>query len=166
MFYVSSIKGDKIGVTDTADGVEEFYTDSQIVQFLESKVDIYGTSYYNHKANCSVIKINQNLNVDLLRTLLSSWKKLHNQWEGHKVEDLLASSKVGTRITVQYIVQCSNGTKERGQTVLTRVDNDYWDFKDTSNVMSGKFGDSRFAAQALEIACIYSTPLRIGVDYV
>lgn len=46
MFYVSSLKGNKIGITDTRDNKEEFYSNKEIVQFVESKVvDIYGVSH-------------------------------------------------------------------------------------------------------------------------
>lgn len=36
MFYISSIKDNNFGVTDTEDGVEEFYTRTQIFQFSKS----------------------------------------------------------------------------------------------------------------------------------
>lgn len=41
MFYISSIKDNNFGVTDTEDGVEEFYTRTQILQFSKS-IDIDG----------------------------------------------------------------------------------------------------------------------------
>lgn len=41
MFYISSIKDNNFGVTDTEDGVEEFYTRTQIFQFSKS-IDIDG----------------------------------------------------------------------------------------------------------------------------
>lgn len=41
MFYISSIKDNNFGVTDTEDGVEEFYTRTQILQFSKS-LDIDG----------------------------------------------------------------------------------------------------------------------------
>ena len=44
MFYVSSISGSKIGVTDTADGVEEFVTKDGISCYLARGVFILGAS--------------------------------------------------------------------------------------------------------------------------
>ena len=41
MFYISSIKDNNFGVTDTEDGVEEFYTRAQIFQFAKN-LDIDG----------------------------------------------------------------------------------------------------------------------------
>lgn len=41
MYYISSIKDNNFGVTDTKDGVEEFYTRAQIFQFSKN-LDIDG----------------------------------------------------------------------------------------------------------------------------
>lgn len=37
MFYVSDIRGDNIGITDTSDSVTEFYLNKQIVGFVENR---------------------------------------------------------------------------------------------------------------------------------
>lgn len=165
MFYVSSINGDKIGVTDTSDSVEEFYTDAQIAKFLKGKVvDIYGTSYYNYKANCTVLEINKVITSEKLKSLLADWRKVHNQWTGHQVEDYLASAKIGTKIIVEYVYTGDGDRKQhRGTTVIKKLSYDEWCYEDTDNTMSGKTGDSRFAAWCLEVACIYSKMTGITV---
>lgn len=53
MFFVSSIKGNRIGITDSDDMVEEFFSESDVVRFVEKdKLNIYGLTVYNHKAEC------------------------------------------------------------------------------------------------------------------
>lgn len=42
MFYVSSIKKNKYGITDTKDGVEEFYNKKEIKQFINAGIEIDG----------------------------------------------------------------------------------------------------------------------------
>lgn len=165
MFYVSSIDGEKIGVTDTRDGKEEFYTDSQIAKFLKDKVaDIYGTDYYNHKANCTVIEINKTITSTKLKSLIANWREVHNRWTGHPVEDYLASAKIGTKVIVEYIYTGDGDRRpSRGTTVIEKLSYDEWLYKDEDNTMSGKTGDSRFAAWCLEVACIYGRPLSISI---
>lgn len=46
MFYVSSKRGDKLGVTDTKDGVEEFYTREELASFYRNDgIKIVGFDY-------------------------------------------------------------------------------------------------------------------------
>lgn len=46
MFYVSSIKNDLLGVTDTDDGVEEFYSKEELSKIsLENRIGINGFTY-------------------------------------------------------------------------------------------------------------------------
>lgn len=167
MYYVSSVvdKDRKIGVTDTKDGVEEFYTDAQIAKFLQDKVvDIYGTSYYNYKANCTALEINKTLSSTKLKNLLAEWKKLHNQWTGHPVEDYLAEAKIGTVIEVDYYSKDTTGKTHRGTTTLKKLSYDEWKYEDKNNVASGRVDDSRFAAWALEVSCVYSKPKNIVIS--
>lgn len=57
MFYVSSMRGNRIGVTDTYDGVEEFYTRDDLGCFLARGISILGVSFKNSNGvlNVSVI---------------------------------------------------------------------------------------------------------------
>lgn len=46
MFYVSSKNGDKLGVTDTKDNVEEFYTKEELADFFfNHRIRISGVTY-------------------------------------------------------------------------------------------------------------------------
>lgn len=49
MFYISSKKGDKYGITDTSDGVEEFYTESRIVDMVLQGLRVDGCSYSSNE---------------------------------------------------------------------------------------------------------------------
>lgn len=164
MFYVSSLKDNKIGITDTRDNKEEFYSNKEIVQFVESKVaDIYGVSVFNHEADCTVLQTDKSLSSSKLKELLTNWKNLHNPWTGVKVQDYLAEAKVGTIIDVDYITTDSSGRPHRGNTVIKKLDYDNWKYEDTNNTASGDIGNSRFAAWTLEVACIYSKCQRLSI---
>lgn len=167
MFYVSSVidKDRKIGVTDTKDGVEEFYTDAQVAKFLvEDKIDIYGTSYYNYKANCTALKINQILSVSKLTDLVNKWKKVHNQWTGYPVEDYLAEAKIGTTIRVDYFYHADgDGRTHNGTTVIKKLNYDEWSYVDDNNCASGGKGSNRFAGWCLEVSCVYSSRFNISI---
>ena len=54
MFYVSSMSGNKIGVTDTSDGVEEFYTRDDLGCFLARGIAILGVSFRNSNGALSI----------------------------------------------------------------------------------------------------------------
>ena len=167
MFYVSSIRGNKIGVTDTSDGVEVFCTDKDIYNILKDKnrtEDIYGTSPYNGMANCTVLKINQSLSKSKLLELMGNWKKVHNQWSGYPVDDYLAEAKLDTKIVVTYSYYGDGDRKKHtGKTVLEKLSWDSWKYEDTNSTFSGRYGDSRFAARCLESACIYSNMLDLAI---
>lgn len=168
MFYVSSIPNEhyKIGVTDTEDGVEDFFTNKELAKIVkEDKINVYGVSYYNYKVTCTVLKPNQTINSSELQRRLADWKKVHNQWTGEPVENYLAEAKTGTLITVDYSYVGDGDRRQHNcSTILKKIGDDKWSYKDDENTMSGKVDDSRFAAWALEVACIYSRPKRIGVN--
>ena len=165
MFYVSSLEGDKIGITDTRDGKEEFYSNREVVGFKENAVaKVFGVSVFNHKADCTVLKLDRKIRGSDLKKLLSDWKKVHNPWTGIPVECYLAEAKIGTRVIVDYVAT-SDGDRHRhrGTTILKKLSYDEWYYKDTTNMMSDKTGDSEFAAWCLEVSCIYSRPVDIAV---
>jgi hypothetical protein len=49
MFYISSKKGKKYGITDTSDGIEEFYTPNEILQIECQHIKIEGLLRSNGK---------------------------------------------------------------------------------------------------------------------
>lgn len=158
MLYISKVESEsRITVTDTEDGVSEIYTDSQIARFISKyKLNIYGTSYYNYKANCTPLTLNKKLSIPRLKKLLEDWKKLHNQWTGYPVEDYLAELQIGTVITVEYHDNYPESNRVfYGKSQLKKIGQDSWYFEDTNNIASGDVGDSRFGAQCLESSCVY-----------
>lgn len=70
MFYISSKKGDKYGVTDTKDKAEEFYTLEEIKHYCNSGIDIRG--YNNGMVKC----ISDNVLNDFTRAVKSIVAKL------------------------------------------------------------------------------------------
>lgn len=168
MFYVSSIvdENTKIGVTDTEDGVEDFFTNKELAKIVkEDKINVYGASYYNYEVECTVLTPNITLLSSKLKELLDAWRKFHNPWTGHPVEDYLACAKIGTKIVVDYSYVGDGDRRQHNcSTILKKIGDDKWSYKDDENTMSGKVDDSRFAAWALEVSCIYSRPKRIGVN--
>ena len=169
MFFVSDeIKEPsgltRIGITDSYDSVQEYYKNSEIVSIVRKGINIYGVSIYNDKATCSIIGVGRTLQKSVLKELLDNWKKVHNKWSGIPVEDYLASAKVGTVITVDYVIT-SDGDRRKhsGFTKISKIGDDLWKYEDEDNTFSGEIKDSRFAAWCLEVAYIYSKPTRIDV---
>lgn len=154
MFYVAKLDGGRIGVADTEDGVVDWFSDKELFTLIKKhNLNIYGTSIYNYKCNPTALSINNTLKLDKLTELVNAWSKLHNQWSGYVVEDYLASAKVGTVITVDYVYTGSGGERHQGNTELSRVGDDAWLYKDDSNLLNGKTLNSRKAAWALDVAC-------------
>lgn len=61
MFYISSIKDNNFGVTDTKDGVEEFYSKAQIFQFSKN-LDIDGVDTADNLI-CIVKPVNETVRL-------------------------------------------------------------------------------------------------------
>lgn len=154
MFYVSSVKDEKlkVGVTDTKDRVEEFYTNEQLCKFIQNGITIFGTDYYNHYVTCKPLTLNQTPDRSKLLELLEVWKKVHNQWNGRPVEDYLASLRAGSYIKVDYIYRTTSGTHKKSCTELRKKDYDTWLFTDVASTFSGSLCDSKLASGYLDIA--------------
>lgn len=168
MFYVSSVVDEerKIGVTDTEDGVEDFFTNKELTKIVhKDKIVVYGASYYNYRVTCTVLEPNKKINSSELRKRIENWGRVHNSWTGEPVENYLAEAKIGTVVTVDYIStsDADRRLKSKGCTVIKKVGDDKWTYEDTSNIASGRTGNSKFAAWTLEVACLYNTLQRIGV---
>lgn len=160
MFYVSSVVDEncKIGVTDTDDGVENFFTNKELVRIVYfKKVKVYGAAYYNsgvRKVICTILEPNQVLSIDKLEALLKRLKDWHNRWTGypvgskliHPVENYLAMCVIGSKIIVNYIL--ADGFHQ-GTATLVKLDTDKWKYTDNNNTMSDTIADSIFAAQCL-----------------
>lgn len=163
MFYVSELKGRVngclAGVTDTADGVTEYYADDVLVKLIRSKTipsEIYGTDIYNNKLDATVLHIDKTLDKSELLERIDDWKRVHNPWSGLPVKYYLAESKVGTVIVAKYTDTTSSGRVFTGVTKLTRLSYDEWLYEDENSVNTGRIGDTSFAAYCLEVATIYS----------
>lgn len=165
MFYVSSIDGHRIGVTDTRDRIEEIYRNDEVEYFITEKgLKIEGAYVYNHRAECTVINPFKKLNKTRLIELLDAWRKVHNPWTGYPVQWYLAEAEIGTTISVEYSSSDNYGHRFTGYTELYKIDSDTWRFVDSGSVDSGNTGGHSFASNCLEIACIYSKPVRISIN--
>lgn len=162
MFYVSDIKdnyiGSLIGVTDTADGVTEYYPDRVLVKLIQSKAipsEIYGTDIYNNKLDATVLHVDETLDSLELRKRIDAWKRVHNSWTGLPVKYYLAESKVGTVIIVKYTDTTHDGRVFSGTSKITRLSYDKWLFEDDNSTFSGQVGDTSFATSCLESSSVY-----------
>lgn len=163
MFYVSELRGRMhkgvVGVTDTADGVTEYYADNILVKLIQSKAipsEIYGIDIYNNTLEATVLHINKDLDESELRKRIDNWRSVHNLWTGLPVKYCLAESKVGTVIVAKYTDTTTSGQVFTGVTKLTRLSYDEWLYEDDNSVNTGKIGDTSFATYCLEVAAIYS----------
>lgn len=147
MFYVSSIKGGKVGVTDTTDGVEEFYNESQILKFItDDSIIIYGTCPFDGSPNCKVLRLGIGISSDDISRYLYDCKSHYSHaLKARYIDDLLASAKVGTKIRMSY-------TDKMNYThicTFTKLDCDYWKYSDPASLESKKDGNSRFASSLM-----------------
>lgn len=152
MFYVSSIKGSKIGVTDTSDGIEEFFSDKQVVDMLKNKINIFGTSLWNNSSNAKILDIDQVGSVGVLKSMIAKVRKTHNNWTLRDLANYLASLQKGTVIRIEYLYTGSYGESISSKTTLQRLDYDNWLYEDEESTFSGMKGDSDFAAWAVDVA--------------
>lgn len=73
MFYISSINGNKLGVTDTKDNVEEFYTKEELADlFYNHRVYIEGfvhtgSGFHVYVKNLSLLKLEKLRNGEVCR---------------------------------------------------------------------------------------------------
>ena len=162
MYYLSRHEEGVFYVTDTDDNITEPLSEGDILKLHDKKVTIYGVDIYNRRAKCMPIKVNIACNAQILRTLLESWKELHNPWTGIPVRDYLAACKVGTSITVDYSFR-GDGDRRIHNCVmkLRRLDWDTWSVQDSESAFDGDTGDTSWAAGMLEVSCIYSNSYKL-----
>lgn len=89
MYYISSQKGNKYGVTDTEDGIEEFYTKEQLMSIYAQGIEVNGLS----DENIFVV-----YPIDKIRSLINSgdFKEAYKYLpEGYRLVTVLRSSPVG-----------------------------------------------------------------------
>lgn len=167
MFYVSCVSpSGLIGITDTSDGVEEFYKNDDVVRIVKSnKIKVFGVSIFNQKAEPTVLTLDKVLDVHELEGRLMSWRNLHNPWTGKPVEYYLVEAQVGTAINVAYETKDSGGVWRHGVTRIVKLSQDEWYYYDPMNTMSGKTGDHEFATWCLEVAYIYSKPSAMSIAW-
>lgn len=147
MFYVSSIENGKIGVTDTDDNVEEFYKDRELFKIINKyKLKVYGTSIYNGETNSKPLVLNQEIARGKLVNLLDEWRKLHNPWVGHGLEDYLATLEVGTKILIYYV---SDVRFKRSVASFEKVGVDSWYFVDKNNTFTETYRTSSRVAELM-----------------
>lgn len=152
MFYISSEvkKGEQYGITDTVDGVEEFYTVREIYEMQKSKVVyIYGVTLYNGKAECSVLSLGIVPSMEKFKSFLDVWRERHNQWVGMTVENYFAVMSVGTRLSIVYQ---ESPDSTRYEVVLEKKSWDAWFCRDKTESLAyaNVTGDTRFALQVVE----------------
>ena len=105
MFYVSSVKDNKVYVVDTSDGVEEVFELSKIESLVRSNlVIIHGVLLSDKGIKCRSIKIDQKINYLKLMSLLKAYMQSDSMRCQVELSDYLASAKVGTKIFIQYLV--------------------------------------------------------------
>lgn len=129
MYYVSSVK-DKIGITDTDDGVTEFFSPQKVYNFLEKGIHIYGATKWNRKAECTVLKP---IGIPSTSKLASVVKWCHEHYSNltiNKLEDFLAMCGAGTVI---YQQQWEDG--QCYDSKITKIDVDKWYIDCPSNVV-------------------------------
>lgn len=153
MFFVSRVKGNDIYIKDSKDNIEEKVKNRVIVRLMEDKIlNIYGVSIYNHTAECKPISTDIKGSKTELRNLLDDLERVHNKWTLKPIEDYLASLKVGSVVQIEYKDYDSSGNIFHGTITIKKLDEDLWLYEDKNSTFTGDKGNSRFAADVLDIA--------------
>lgn len=156
MFYISSLKnnGSVCGISDTKDGVEEFFKDYEVVKMIrDKKIDIVGGYVFDNKLNAFIITLDNKPSLSELRSRISKLSKLHNDWvRKEQIEYYIASLRVGTTIYVK-----SKSTYPESnmyyytESTFKKLSYDEWRFNSDSNISDGRVDDNSFAAYMLDV---------------
>lgn len=90
MFYISSVKDKMIGVTDTDDGIEEWYTRDQVTQFLTEFNTLIRGAVHDSKGLSVTVTTPELIKVEEMP--MGSAFELHKE---HEVEYFVKMSNVG-----------------------------------------------------------------------
>lgn len=177
MFYISSIGEpfhiaewrdttlyNRIGITDSDDGVEEFYTNKQVYDFIEKDgIRIYGQYIYGvHQYKMFVFpfpikKLNVKCESSILKELFDKNRKQHNGFQIPLIAAYLVSLVKGTEIYLSW----SDRMDGTGQVAnlhisLVKLDTDLWQCGGDCWCSSNKV-DSNKVADALDYPSCCST---------
>ena len=146
MFYISSVGEpfkvsgwneelyNKIGVTDTYDNVEVFYTNKQLYSIIKkADINIYGTFCYGKTSRemyvfATPMKYNESLSKSKLYDLFNNNKKKHNPWSLYPISDYLASVSVGSSFKLTWSDTGSSGETFTSSLSAKKVSDDLWDY--------------------------------------
>lgn len=153
MLYVSTIKDKShIGVTDTDDNIEEFYSNSDLVHFYKDlKLMIYGCYVYNNVAELTELTINRQLEKSALLGLVNILKTANNPWNMYPLRDYMACLKVGTCFTIMFIDRTSSGITISNKAIFTKVGLDNWKFECNYHIDDGCICNSDYIADLVNI---------------
>ena len=152
MFYISSVGGTQIGITDTLDRKEEYY-DKQVVDGIVKMkmVEIYGVLDSHNKLSYRPLNLDKYLNREILWDMISKWRKQReNKDILFLIECYLAEVRVGTSIGIVY-----NEYLAHGKAIMTKIDYDNWKFQDSWHSLSGQIRNTRVAVEFLKQVCGY-----------
>jgi len=171
-FHIAEWQGttlyNKIGITDTEDGKEEFYTNNEVLKFIKEKnINIYGTYCYGvNKYRMFVFATPMEFDVKVseskLKALFKTNKERHNPWSLYPIEDYLASLGVATKIIIFYsYVGDGDRRRHSSRAEFVKRDIDSWYYEDKDNAFSGDIVDSRGAANFMDYPSCCMTDLAV-----
>ena len=154
MFYVSDIKSNGrcklVGITDTKDGVTDYYKEDVLLGLLNSgKIgcDIFGTLSHTNELWLSVLTLNKDITANELKHRILNWRKVLSPESKLLVQYYLFEAKIGTAITIAIDKIGDNGQRLKYGIRYVKIDEDSWEsnngYFDTSKGLSGfLLGDS------------------------
>lgn len=152
MFYVSSEKDidgvTNYGVTDTLDGVEEFYTAEELSNIIRySQLSIQGAFKTGNSFTFYPIKLNQVLETKDIESSLNCLR--HGGNTERILKDSLVcslvSAKTGTEIVFSYELKHTH-ILEEGYCTFNKISENSWSFSDSlKNFASGALSNTKAA---------------------
>lgn len=164
MFYVSTVKDGvgstsaNIGVTDTADGVEEFYSAHALAEIIDSGVVIYGAYVWNHAAECTVLRLNRRFDWAHFTDLCRKSRELHNPWTLYPIRDYLATLKIGVEFKI-LSTTVDRGVTEHSRLWLKKIGVDLWEW-DNGYLDNSKPCNSNYAETLVDIVLSFNFKVR------
>lgn len=165
MFYISSKNNDKYGITDTSDGVEEFYSSRKIYDLMKNnKLLIYGASCWNNDAECDILILGKKFDSNILKSRIDTCRKLNNPWNEKPILNYLVELSAGTK----FIISATDYTPETHRpftvkSMFIKKDVDSWFFDSDEHVGGNQYYNNDRVSSILIGCTVYMNKYQILV---
>jgi len=138
MFYVSDIKTrgkfKLVGVSDTKDGVTEYYREDALLNLLNDRkvyCEIYGVLPHADELWLIALTLNKDITANELKHRILNWRKVLSPESKLLVQYYLFEAKIGTAMTIAVDKIGDNGQRFKYGIRYVKIDEDTWEYNNT-----------------------------------